>query len=171
MKETSCAIIGSPPLSFPWGYDEDDEGCVALKLLLLSEVFRLYKQGNSRFIVPLDSGIGLYAAEAVNVLRESHADMELICYIPHEEQAVKWTPQLRDRYYAVLAKCTETNLVSTGKTSTCGLDTILDAIDQAGTVLAVCSAEENGDINLSVALRYAEKIGRGIIRIMPQRLI
>ena len=170
MKETSCAIIGSPPLSFPWGYDEDDEGCVALKLLLINKIFRLYKQGISRFIVPLDSGVGLYAAEAVNVLRESHADMELLCYIPHEEQAVKWTPQLRDRYYAVLVKCTETNLVSTGKTPTRKLDAMLDAIDQANTVLAVCSAEENGDINLSVALRYAEKIGRGIVRISPPSL-
>ena len=169
MKETSCAIIGSPPLSFPWGYDENDEGCVALKLLLLNKIFRLYKQGVKQFIVSLDSGIGLYAAEAVNVLRDSHADMELICYIPHEEQAVKWTPQLRDRYYAVLAKCTETELTSAVKTPTCELDAILDAIDQAGTVLAVCSAEENGDINLSVALRYAEKIGRGIVYIGKSR--
>ena len=170
MKETSCAIIGSPPLSFPWGYDEDDEGCVALKLLLINEVFRLYKQGISRLVVPLDSGIGLYAAEAVNVLRDSHADMELICYIPHEEQAVKWTPYLRDRYYAVLAKCTETKLVSTGKTPTCELDAMLDAIDQAGTVLAVCNAEEVQDINLAAALQYAERTGREVIRILSPEI-
>ena len=170
MKEKCCAIIGSSILSFPWGYDEDDEVCCALKLLVINKIFQLYKQGISRFIVPLDSGIGLYAAEAVNILRESHTDMELICYVPYEEQAVKWSPQLRDRYFAVVEKCTEEEFISTNKTPTCELDAMLEAIDQAGTVLAVCSTEEVQDLNLAAALRYAERTGQEVIHILPPEI-
>ena len=170
MKEKSCAVIGSPPLSFPWGYDEDDEVCCALKLLLLNKIFQLYEQGIYRFIVPMDSGIGLYAAEAINVLRESHEDMELVCFIPYEEQAVKWSPQLRDRYFEVVEKCTEEEFISVEKTPTCELDAMLEAIDQAETVMAVCSAEEISDVNLATALRYAERTGREIVRILPPEI-
>ena len=170
MEKRSCAVMGSPTLSFPWGFDEDDEVCCALKLLVINKIFQLYKQGILRFIIPMDSGIGLYAAEAINVLRESHADMELVCYVPYEEQAVKWPPQLRDRYFAVVENCTEEEFISTDKTPTCELDAMLEAIDQARTVLAVCSATEIQDINLAAALRYAERTGREIIRILPPEI-
>lgn len=170
MKEKSCAIIGSPILSFPWGYDEDDEVCCALKLLAINTIFQLHKQGISRFIVPLDSGIGLYAAEAVNVFRESHTDMKLICYVPYEEQAVKWSPQLWDRYFAVVEKCTEEEFISTEKTPTCELDAMLEAIDQAGIVIAVCSSEDFQDKAFATAVRYAKRMGLEVTLLTPPKI-
>ena len=37
----SCAIIGCSPMWFPWGFDEEDEGCAALKLILINQITRL----------------------------------------------------------------------------------------------------------------------------------
>ncbi len=31
----TCDIIGCSPMCFPWGFDEEDEGCAALKLILI----------------------------------------------------------------------------------------------------------------------------------------
>ena len=51
--------------------------------------------------------MGLYAAELVNGLRATtDHDLMLICYTPHEEQATKWAPYLRERYFTMLEKCT-----------------------------------------------------------------
>lgn len=55
-----CAIIGQPPMRFPWGFDEEDEGCNALKLALAQKIMELRQQGVTRFAVVADYGIGLY---------------------------------------------------------------------------------------------------------------
>ena len=58
----SCAIIGCSPMCFPWGFDEEDEGCAALKLILMNRITRLRSEGSTRFHISMDCGVGLYAA-------------------------------------------------------------------------------------------------------------
>ena len=58
------------------------------------------------FLTACDCGVGLYAGEIINGLRTTDRDLMLICYIPHEEQATKWAPYLRERYFTMLEKCT-----------------------------------------------------------------
>ena len=103
----SCAIIGCSPMCFPWGFDEEDEGCAALKLILINQITRLRGEGCTRFAVSMDCGVGLYAAEILHGLKEQDDALETICYVPFEEQATKWAPELRDRYFNALAVCTE----------------------------------------------------------------
>ena len=31
-KNVRCAVIGQHPLRFPWGFDEEDDGCRRMKL-------------------------------------------------------------------------------------------------------------------------------------------
>ena len=59
----TCAIIGCSPMGFPWGFDEEDEGCAALKLILMNWITRLRSEGCTRFAISMDCGVGLYAAE------------------------------------------------------------------------------------------------------------
>ena len=49
-----CAIIGCTPEVFSWGWDEEDEYCVALKLTLLNRITRLQSQGVMEFHVSMD---------------------------------------------------------------------------------------------------------------------
>ena len=66
----------------------------------------LRQRGVSQFLTACDCGVGLYAGEIINGLRTTDRDLMLICYIPHEEQATKWAPYLRERYFTMLEKCT-----------------------------------------------------------------
>ena len=170
MKNNTCAIIAESPLCFAWGFDEEDDVCAALKLLVRNAIFQLQHRGITRFVVPLDAGFGLYTAEAINGLRDTGLEFELICYIPYEEQSVKWWPDLRDRYYKTLEKCTEEQFISNVMTPTCEIDAMLEAIDQSGTVIAVCSEEEFQDKLFAAAFRYAERTGRKVMPIRPPKL-
>ena len=50
--------------------------------------------------------MGLYAAEGINVLRDNDPERMLFCVAPCEEQATKWTPELRERYLGMIGKYT-----------------------------------------------------------------
>jgi len=80
-----CAVIGQPPMRFPWGFDEEDEGCNALKLALAQKIMELRQQSVTRFAVVADCGVGLYAGEIVNALRQSDDDLMLFVVTPYEE--------------------------------------------------------------------------------------
>ena len=96
----TCAIIGCSPMCFPWGFDEEDEGCAALKLILINQISKLRREGCTRFAISMDCGVGLYAVEILHGLKEQDDALETICYVPYEEQATKWTPELRERYFS-----------------------------------------------------------------------
>ena len=160
MREKCCAILGSPPAAFPWGYDEEDPACIALRLLLLNRITLLRTQGVTDFCAVLDAGMGLYAAESIAQLRANDGALRLICAVPWEGQATKWTPELRDRYFNVQAGCSEVLTVSPVWTSGCEITAMLNAVDMADTVIAVSG---EGDALLPVALRYAEKRSRRVV--------
>lgn len=155
MKTQVCGIIASAPLCFPWGFDEEDERCVALKPILLHKITALRADGIKDFAVAMDDGIGLYAAEIINTLRESDPEMTLRCVVPYEEQATKWPPILRERYFAELGKCSELAMVSTVETPDCRITALLNVIDASDVVLAVTSQE---DLLTTVALHYGRRL-------------
>ncbi len=149
-------------MTFPWGYDEEDPVCGALRLLLLNRITLLRTQGVTDFCVVLDAGMGLYAAESLAQLRVTDEAIRLICIVPWEGQATKWTPELRDRYFNVQAACSEVLTVSPVWTADCEISAMLNAIDLAETVIAVSG---EGDALLPVALRYAERLDRRIVNL------
>ena len=161
MIEKSCAILGIDPLKLPWGYDEEDELCGALKLILLNLVNYWRTDGITSFVVALDAGIGLYMAEIIICLRETDPEITLSCIIPWEEQAAKWPPDLRDRYYNVQAKCESVEIVTPQQTASCEVEAKLRAIDLTERVFAVMAREE--DAQLAVALHYARRIGKTVL--------
>ena len=105
-KEYRCAIIGQHPMRFPWGFDEEDVQCRRMKLELAQCIMELRQCGVVEFQVACDPGVGLYAGEIVNITKQNDEAMRLVCVTPFEEQATKWTPQLRERYFDMLADCT-----------------------------------------------------------------
>ncbi len=157
MDNMNCAVIAEPPICFPWGFDEEDQRCAGLKLLILNRLSYMQTEGVTRFFIPIDAGFGLYTSELVVSLMETDKELQLYSLISYEEQAVKWSPELRNRYYSVLEKCTEPVTISVERTPTCELDAMLEAIDRSSRVLAVCAGKRAKDRNSVVALRYAQK--------------
>lgn len=132
-----CAVIGQNPMRFPWGFDEEDDRCRKLKIALAQQIMVLRQNGVSQFLVACDCGVGLYAAEIVNGLRTTDRDLMLLCYTPHEEQATKWAPYLRERYFDVLEKCTYISAVCEVGAPGAQLHAYKKIIDLADVVLCV----------------------------------
>jgi uncharacterized phage-like protein YoqJ len=78
-KKICCALIGHSPIRFRFGWDEEDIGCIKLKLVLLQQIQKLRMDGVSQFMTACDPGIGLWTAEIINILRESDAGLQLFC--------------------------------------------------------------------------------------------
>ena len=70
-KNVRCAVIGQHPLRFPWGFDEEDDGCRRMKLEMAQRIMELSQRGVTEFRVACDLGVGLYAAEIINILRDA----------------------------------------------------------------------------------------------------
>ena len=165
-----CAIIGCSPMCFPWGFDEEDEGCVALKLILMNQISKLRGEGCTHFAVSMDCGVGLYAAEILQGLKESDDALETICYIPYEEQATKWTPELRERYFNALAACTEVVNVAYEKTVGCEFKAHLEAIKDSDTVIAVYDPDDPRCEREAAAMAVAEVLDKQILLLDPKAI-
>ena len=160
MKETQCcAVIGQSPMRFPWGFDEEDDGCKALKLDLMQKIMELRVQGVSRFAIVADFGIGLYAGEIINILRETDSDLMLFVVTPHEEWATKWAPYLRDRYFDLLIKCSIMETVSPRKTPDCEREAYRKILDYSDMVLAVYDPDTARGDAVDYAMEYALQRG------------
>ena len=161
-KPIRCAIIGQNPMRFPWGFDEEDDRCQKLKIELAQQIMVLRQRGVSQFLTACDCGVGLYAAEIVNGLRETtDQDLMLFCYTPHEEQATKWAPYLRERYFTMLEKCTLISAVCEVGAPDAQLQAYRKIIDLADVVLAVYDKDTSptGGAEDS-ALAYAMDVAR-----------
>ena len=156
-KPVRCAVMGQHPMRFPWGFDEEDESCGKMKMELAQQIMVLRQNGVSQFLVACDCGVGLYAAEIVNGLRATtDHDLMLICYTPHEEQATKWAPYLRERYFDMLTACTYLSAVCEVGAPDAQLQAYKRIIDLADVVLCVSDtdapASSSGE---DTALAYA----------------
>ena len=166
----TCAIIGCSPMCFPWGFDEEDEGCAALKLILMNRISKLKGEGYTRFAVSMDCGVGLYAAEIIRGLKGSDEELETVCYVPYEEQATKWTPELRERYFNALAACTEVINVAYEKTVSCEFKTHLEAMKEADTLIAVFDPDNVHCEREAAAAAVAEMLNKQIHTLDPKAI-
>lgn len=170
-KPIRCAIIGQHPMRFPWGFDEEDESCGKMKMELAQQIMVLRQNGVSQFLVACDCGVGLYAAEIINGLRTTDRDLMLLCYTPHEEQATKWAPYLRERYFDVLEKCTYISAVCEVGAPDAQLHAYKKIIDLADVVLAVYDRDTPpADSAEDKALAYAEGQRKSLLLLHPTEL-
>ena len=139
------AVMGQHPLRFPWGFDEEDDRYRKLKIELSQQIMVLRQSGVSQFLTACDCGVGLYAAEIINGLRTTDHDLMLLCYTPHEEQATKWAPFLRERYFTMLEQCTLISAVCEVGAPDAQLQAYKKIIDLADVVLGVY------DVDISAA--------------------
>lgn len=68
-RPCTCCFTGHRPEKLPWGSDETDPRCAALKEKLRDAVEAAYGEGMRHFICGMARGCDLYFAEAVLALR------------------------------------------------------------------------------------------------------
>ena len=170
MDVKTCGFLSHVPTRFKFGWDEEDPLCIDLKQVLLQQIQFLRRAGCTSFYVVPDSGAGLWIGEILNLLRHDDPSLLLQCLLPHEEIATKWSPELRDRYFALLEQCTHLSAVSRpGHGDAVGL-ALTKLIDVSDFVIAVYAPESRRGDAVDWAMEYLQETGKPYLRIHPDTL-
>lgn len=156
-RPCTCCFTGHRPEKLPWGSDESDPRCTALKKKLSDAVEAAYEEGMRHFICGMARGCDLYFAEAVIELRGRKGDVSLEAAIPCPTQADAWPPAQRERYARLVAACDYETVVSAQYTPHCMHRRDRYMVDHASLLIAAFDGTPGGT---RYTVAYA--MGRGL---------
>lgn len=165
MVERCCAFTGHRPRKFPWGDNEADARCIALKKALAEEIAKLVDARYTDFFSGMAEGTDAWAAMAVLALKKENPALKLHCILPCEGQADGWSVSARELYFSILGQADDVVYVSRKYSKGCMLKRNRYLVDHAACLLAVYNGEWRGGTAMTV--RYAQKLEREIIILEP----
>lgn len=168
MSIMACAITGHRPMKFSFGYDEKDEKCIRLKLVMAQQINALIKGGVSLFYTGMALGTDLWCTEIVLEMKRKYPNVRLTAVLPCETQANKWSTEQRERYFNTLAECDDVITLNARYTRQCMLERNRYMVDHANYLLAVYDGGGKGGTAYTV--RYAREKKREVIVIHPDTL-
>ena len=143
-RSNTCCFTGHRPEKLPWGADESDPRCRALKQKLTDAVEAAYEEGVRHFICGMARGCDLYFAEAVLALRARQGDVTLEAAIPCPTQADGWPEEDRLRRQRILAVCDMETLIQEHYSPGCMLRRNRYMVDHSALVIAVYDGAGGG---------------------------
>jgi len=167
-KALACAFTGHRPARYRFGYDEEYESCVQLKVALAEQIAILIGVGVTTFYSGMALGADQWAATIVLNMRAAHPKVRLIAVLPCETQADKWSAEHRERYFDTLAVCDDVITLNTHHTPTCVFERNRFLVDRTDYLLAVYDNGLRG--STACVIRYAQEKRRQIISIHPDTL-
>ena len=158
--EICCAFTGHRPARLPWGANESDPRCLALKEELARSVEEAYAAGCRHFLCGMAQGADLYFGEAVLSLRDRRPDVTLEAAIPFAGQADRWPQADRDRRQAILDRCDYETVVQHSYSPGCMARRNRYMVDRARRLIAVYDGQPQGGTFQTLA--YAMQKGLAI---------
>ena len=155
-RETSCCFSGHRPVRLPWGSNENDPRCRALKVQIGEALEALYRRGYRHFLCGMAIGCDMYFAEEVLKLREKHPDVTLEAAIPCDDQSERWNRAQRDRYEKLVGRCNTVSHVSHSYTPGCMMRRNEYMIDRSSLLLACFAGKSGGTMK---TILYAQRCG------------
>ena len=152
----SCCFTGHRPMKLPWGMNERDPRCTALKLELAARLEAIYALGYRHFLCGMAIGCDMYFAEAVLALREVHGDVTLEAAIPFGDQPGRWDEAQRRRYNSLIDRADKVTVLQIGYTSDCMMQRNRYMVDRSSLLLACFDGRPGGTMN---TILYAERSG------------
>lgn len=168
LKSHTCCFTGHRPSKLPWGMDESQPACAALKRRIAQELEGLYERGFRHFITGMARGSDLYFAEAVLDLRRNHPDVTLEAAVPCSTQAGSWRRAERERYHAILDRCNAETLVQRDYSRDCMHRRNRYMVERSTAVLAVYDGAGGGTM---YTLNYAAAQGLETIVIPVETVV
>lgn len=164
-KNHTCCFTGHRPEKLPWGDDETDGRCAALKKKLQDAVEAAYDEGMRHFICGMARGCDLYFAEAVLSLREARGDVSLEAAVPCPSQANSWPRADQVRRRRILAACDLETLVQDHYSPGCMSRRNRYMVDHSAMVIAVYDGTPGGTRQ---TLEYAIRQSVPFVDIRPE---
>lgn len=168
MRKRTAAFTGPRPHRFHFKDNEEHPDCVQLKLALREQIGLLYNRGVRRFLTGACIGVDMWAGEIVLGLMKQYPDMELYCIVPFEEQALRWSEAQRERYYNLLAECTQVVQLSVRYYKDCYRVRNQYLVENAKYLLAVYDKEKKMRGGTGQTVYMGVNRGNAIICIHPQ---
>ena len=156
MRDKTCSFTGHRPAKLPWGSNESDERCIALKKELYCRLEGVYQAGYTHFICGMAIGCDMFFAEAVLKLQEEHPEITLEAAVPCGSQPDRWTRPLRERYNAILDKCSVVNVLQIKYTPDCMQKRNQYMIDRSSLLLSCFDGRPGGTMS---TILYAQRQG------------
>ncbi len=155
-RQTTCCFTGHRPSGLPWGTDESDPRCLALKFELSARLEGLAAGGYRHFICGMAQGCDLYFAEAVLALRQKQPELTLEAAVPCPTQSSRWNAAQRQRYESILAQCDKVTLLQETYTRDCMMRRNRYMVDHSSVLLAAYAGSSGGTQN---TILYARRQG------------
>lgn len=158
-----CTFTGHRPERLPWGSEESDARCAALRTLIQCAVTQACADGFDVFLCGMARGCDMYFAEAVLAARETFPQIRLTAMIPCPTQPDAWPQAERARYARLLAACDAVCVLEPVYSDGCMLRRNRAMVDAAERVITVYDGGAAG--GTAAAVRYAQRRGRELVRL------
>lgn len=149
------AFAGHRPEKLPWGSDEGDLRCIALKKQIREAVRKAAGEGYDTFLCGMARGCDLWFAEAVLEL-----GLRLEAYLPCPSQADRWPEADRDRQTRLLMGCAAVHMTAQAYSTGCMLRRNRIMVDAADGLLTVFDGSPGGT---GAAIDYARRTGKTVV--------
>lgn len=159
MKNLVCAVSGHRPEKLPWGYDETDPRCMALKREMYDLLLQLVRGGCRSFLCGMARGVDLYFLEILLELRQEYP-LTIEAAVPCPSQAAAWREDQRDRYEKGLRACDCVTVLEAEYTQGCMLRRNRYMVDKADLLLTVYDGSSGGT---AATIEYARERGVTIL--------
>ena len=153
-----CGFTGHRRL--PWGGDETDPRCAALKTVLGRRIAEAAAAGCGTFLCGMARGADTYFAEAVLALRDGGLDLRLEALVPCPSQAGGWPAADRDRWTRLLAACDAVTVLEPAYTPDCMLRRNRVLVDRSDVLITVYDGSGGGTAS---TVAYARRRGRPLL--------
>lgn len=154
-----CAFTGHRPEKLPWGTDEDDIRCGAVRVLIALEIRMAAEAGVTEFACGMARGCDTYFAEAVLRLKEEMPAIRLKAWLPCPSQADLWQEADRARWKKILRECDEVQVLEPYYTDGCMLRRDKAMVDSADILVSVWDGTAGGT---GWTVGYAKRQGKMI---------
>lgn len=159
-RPVSCCFSGHRPEKLPWGENENDPRCAALKWRLWNAMEAAYQQGYRHFICGMARGCDLYFCQLALELRQCHGDVSVEAAIPCPSQPDGWPPLQQQLYRQLVAACDYETLVQDQYRPGCMQRRNRYMVDHSSLLLAVHDGQPGGT---QKTIEYALRRGLDIV--------
>lgn len=145
-----CAFSGHRQLNKDFSYEE-----------LKENIISLIEEGYDTFLCGMAVGFDLLAAETVLDMKRKY-DIKLKAYVPCLEQSRSFTIEQKEKYYFILKRCDEVQIISDKYSAYCMHKRNRKMVDDCDVLLCHLRKKSGGT---RYTFNYARECGKRVINV------